>query len=70
MGIEWVEVLNEDTGKRGRISRGHLENPAIVKPGLLTEVDPDQKPYLPEMFKSRVEEPETEEADEALDEED
>lgn len=74
MSIEWVEVLNETTGERGRISRGHFNNPAIVKPGLLKEVDADQKPYLPEMFKDRTvqkaEEPETEEAVEAEDEED
>jgi hypothetical protein len=76
MGIDWVEVLNQETGERGRISRRHLENPAIVKPGLLVEVDKDTKPYLPEMFKDRTfaeplpAKPDTEEADEAQDEED
>lgn len=74
MEINWVEVLNQETGERGRISRNHFENPSIVKPGLLKEVDADQKPYLPEMFKDRTvqkpEEPETEQADEAEDEED
>lgn len=72
MSIEWVEVLNNHTGERGRISRGHFDNPRIVKPGLLEEVSADQKPYIPEMFKSKMaetSESETEEADEAEDEE-
>lgn len=69
---KWLEVLNLETGERGRISRSHFNNPRIVKPGLLKEVDVDQKPYLSEMFKSKVEtpeEPETNEAEEAEDEE-
>lgn len=72
--IEWVRVQNQEDGTIGVISRNHFENPSIVKPGLLKEVDADQKPYLPEMFKDRTvpkpEEPETEEAVEAEDEED
>lgn len=72
-GVELVEVLNQETGTRERHRRRILENPAIVKPGLFVEVDVDQKPYLPEMFKDRTfaePAPKTDEADEALDEED
>jgi hypothetical protein len=73
---EWVEILNQGTGERGRIRRRKLENPSIVKPGLLVEVEPGTKPYLPEMFKDRTfaepmpTKPDTKEADKALDEED
>ena len=67
--ITWIEVLNEDTGERGRISPAQMR---FVPEGLLRVVDADQKPYTPELFKSKVKEtPEpTEEADDASDEED
>ena len=51
-----VEVLNQETGERGRIRRRLFDNPAINN-GVLVEVDPSQKPYVTEMFKSRLTEP-------------
>lgn len=51
-----VEVLNQETGERGRIRRRLFENPAINN-GILVEVDPSQKPYVAELFKSRLTEP-------------
>lgn len=50
--IDYVEVLNQETGERGRIYRRWFENKRI-NPGILVEVDADQKPYTPELFKSR-----------------
>ena len=51
-----VEVLNQETGERGRIRRRLFDNPAINN-GVLVEVDPSQKPYAAELFKSRLTEP-------------
>lgn len=51
-----VEVLNQETGERGRIRRRLFDNPAINN-GILVEVDPSQKPYAAELFKSRLTEP-------------
>ena len=51
-----VEVLNLNTGKRGTIPRRQFNNPAINN-GILVEVDPSQKPYAAELFKSRLTEP-------------
>ena len=51
-----VEVLNQETGERGRISRRLFEHPYFNQ-GVLVEVDASQKPYVPGMFKSRLTEP-------------
>ena len=60
MDNDIVEVLNTETGARGRISRRWFENEAINN-GILVEVDADQKPYVAELYKSHFE---PEEADE------
>lgn len=52
MNIDYVEVLNQETGERGRIPR-HWFNSKAINNGVLVEVDADQKPYTPELFKSR-----------------
>lgn len=68
MPNDFVNVLNTDTGERGRIRRNLFESAAFNPNGLLVEVDPTQKPYVPELFKSKREEAETPEdadADEA-----
>lgn len=70
MPNEFVNVLNTDSGERGRIRRNLFESEVFNPNGLLVEVDASQKSYLPEMYKSRreVENPETPEdadADEA-----
>lgn len=57
MSNEYVEVLNLETGARGRIRRRLFENPAFNN-GILEEVEATQKPYAPELYKSKVE-PET-----------
>lgn len=68
MANEFVNVLNTESGERGRIRR-NLFNSEVFNPnGLLVEVDPTQKPYLPDMYKSHWEEdktPEDADADEA-----
>lgn len=55
MSNEFVDVLNLETGQRGRIRRNLFESP-VFNPGILEEVKPTQKPYLPEMFKNRRDE--------------
>ena len=69
MSNEFVDVLNTDTGQRGRIRRNLFESPVFNPDGLLVEVDPAQKPYVPELYKSRRGEekitPEDVDADEA-----
>lgn len=55
MKNEMVEVLNTETGERGRIRRRLFESPVFNRNGILVEVEANQKPYLPEMYKSRVE---------------
>lgn len=52
MNIDYVEVLNQETGERGRIPR-HWFNSKAINNGVLVEVDANQKPYTPELFKSR-----------------
>lgn len=52
--MELVEVLNKETGERGVIRRDWFENPAI-NAGILEEVESDQKPYVRELFRSRME---------------
>ena len=59
---DMVEVLNQETGERGRIRRRLFDNPAINN-GVLVEVDPSQKPYAAELFKSRLTEPAVDPAD-------
>lgn len=56
MTIEIVNVMNQETGEVGKIRRDWFENPRI-NAGVLVEVDPDQKPYAPELFRSRLTEP-------------
>lgn len=64
-----VEVMNLDTGERGKIRRKHFENPRI-NDGILVEVDPEQKPYVSELYKSRLpEDDEIEDGDTKTDEE-
>lgn len=67
MKNEMVEVLNTETGERGRIRRRLFESPVFNGSGILVEVEADQKPYLPEMYKSRVEAPEPAEAEDDTD---
>lgn len=64
MKNEMVEVLNTQTGERGRIRRRLFESPVYNGNGILVEVEAGQKPYLPEMFKPRDEAPEIEDAEE------
>lgn len=63
--VDWVQVLNEREGTRGRISRAQFEYISRVSPGLLKEVSVDQKPYVPELFKDKTapKEPKTKEAE-------
>lgn len=63
MKNEMVEVFNIKTGQRGQIRRRLFESPVFNRNGILVEVEADQKPYLPEMYKSRVEDPEPDEAE-------
>lgn len=68
MPNDFVNVLNTDSGERGRIRRNLFESEVFNPNGLLVEVDATQKPYLPDMYKSHWEDPETPEdadADEA-----
>ena len=51
-----VEVLNQETGERGRIRRRLFDSPKINN-GVLVEVPASQKPYVAELFKSRLTEP-------------
>ena len=53
MSNEIVEVLNQETGERGQIRRKLFENPRINN-GILVEVDASQKPYVPELFHSKI----------------
>lgn len=57
MSNEIVEVLNRETGERGHIRRKLFENPRINN-GILVEVDASQKPYVPELWKSKIEDEE------------
>jgi hypothetical protein len=52
--MEFVEVRNKHNGQRGTIRRDWFENPAI-NAGVLEEVESDQKPYVRELFRSRME---------------
>ena len=52
--MEFVEVRNKHNGQRGTIRRDWFENPAI-NAGILEEVEPDQKPYVRELYRSRME---------------
>jgi hypothetical protein len=52
--MEIVEVMNKHTGARGSIRRDWFENPAI-NAGVLEEVDASQKPYVSELYRSRME---------------
>lgn len=69
MPNDFVNVLNNETGERGRIRRNLFESEVFNPDGLLVEVDPTQKPYVPELFKSKRDEkaetPEDVNADEA-----
>ncbi len=73
MSNEFVDVLNTETGQRGRIRRNLFNSPVFNPDGLLVEVDSTQKPYVPELYKSKRGEeknkPEDAEADEAVAEE-
>lgn len=53
MSNEPVHVLNLNTGRTGTVSRKWFENPAI-NAGILIEVDKAQKPYVPELYKSKI----------------
>lgn len=54
MKNELVNVLNLETGERGLIRRRLFESP-VFNPDILVEVDPEQKPYVSELYKSKVE---------------
>ena len=53
MSSEMVDVLNIETGERGRIRR-RLFSSKRFNNGILVEVDANQKPYVPELYKSKV----------------
>lgn len=53
---ETVHFLNSENGQRGKLPRYLFENPDF-NDGRLVEVDPHQKPYVAELFKSRLTEP-------------
>lgn len=53
MNGEMVNVLNLETGERGRIRRRLFESP-VFNNGILVEVDESQKPYVPELYKSKL----------------
>lgn len=55
MAIELVPVRNVETGAVGVIRRDWFENEKINN-GILVEVDADAKSYVPELYKSKVEE--------------
>lgn len=61
---DMVEVLNQETGQRGRIRRRLFENP-VINNGILVEVDPTQKPYIAGMFHPRNEVPTVEHTEES-----
>jgi hypothetical protein len=48
-----IPVLNLETGATGSIRRKWFENPAINQ-GILVEVDERQKPYVPDLYKSKI----------------
>lgn len=71
MSNEIVAVLNTETGQTGTLLRYLFENETFNN-GILVEVDPHQKPYVAELYKSKVadsdegdedENPDTEEED-------
>lgn len=64
----FVEVLNLETGERGSIRRDWFENP-VINAGVLVEVDAAQKPYIPELYKSKIE-PSSEEVEPEEEDED
>lgn len=69
MSIEIVEVLNLETGARGRIRRDWFENP-VINANILVEVDEDQKPYVDGLYKSRLKDHEdTEEVQDEVEDE-
>lgn len=53
MSNEIVEVLNQETGERGQMRRKWFEHPRINN-GILIEVDASQKPYVPELYHSKI----------------
>lgn len=69
MTTELITVRNLETGKVGRIRRDWFENPAI-NAGILVEVEPGSKSAIPELWKSKLDEPDPETPEpELLDEE-
>lgn len=71
MSNEMVNVLNLETGRRGRIRRRLFDNP-VFNNGILVEVDEDKKSYVPELYKSKVEtehDADAEDSPEAIEEE-
>jgi hypothetical protein len=50
---EMITVRNLETGEVGRIRRRLFENPKI-NDGILVEADEDDKPYAPELYKSKM----------------
>lgn len=58
MTTEMVRVLNTHNGETGVLPRRFFENARYNK--YLVEVDPDQKAYVPELFKSQTPEQFTE----------
>jgi hypothetical protein len=55
---DMVRVRNGETGAIGYIARPLFENPRINRNGILVEVDEFAKPYVPELYKSKIEAPE------------
>lgn len=53
---ETVKVRNLHTGQVGVIPRAFYEHP-VINPGVLEEVEPDAKSYVPSMYRSRLTEP-------------
>jgi hypothetical protein len=57
MTTEFVRVRNLETGQVGSIRRKWFES-AVINRDILVEVADDAKPYVPELYKSKIEEPE------------
>lgn len=68
MSNEFVEVLNLETGERGRIRRHIFNNPAFNN-GILKEVEASQKPYAPGLYKPKAVAEEAPNLDETVEDE-
>lgn len=53
MAIKLISVRNLDTGAVGKIREDWFNNPAI-NDGILERVEVDAKPYVAELYKSKI----------------